>query len=420
MEPTRFTTTLREHVRRKIELLRETDIVVGVPAYYSAPYIVHVIQTIIKGLNEYYPGYRALVMISDGGSTDDTREVANLVTVDSFHINKIVTIYRGMPGKGTGLKAIFEAADFLKAKAVAVFDSDLISITPEWIKNVLEPIFLGYDYVAPDYRRYKLDGTITNTIAYNLTRALYGCRIRQPIGGDFGISAPLVRRYLQEEVWETDVARFGIDIWMTTTAIVEGYRICQTRLGAKIHGEKDPTADLGPMFRQVVGTTFQLMDQNERYWRNVTGSQPVPSFGVYTGSQPKEFIIDHDALIDYFRTGYRNFRGVWRNVIMEGDYEIIRQLARNGARDRFRMPIETWVRMVYCYAGAFHATPRQRFKLLDTLIPLYYGRVASLVNELKDKDGDAAEEHFETQAFMFETLKDHLRAVWTRKEIRNG
>jgi len=105
---------------------------------------------------------------------------------------------------------------------------------------------------------------------------------------------------------------------------------------------------------------------------------------------------------------------------MEGDYEIIRQLARNGARDRFRMPIETWVRMVYCYAGAFHATPRQRFKLLDTLIPLYYGRVASLVNELKDKDGNAAEEHFETQAFMFETLKDHLRAVWTRKEIRNG
>jgi len=132
MEPIRFTTTLREHVRRKIELLRETDIVVGVPAYYSAPYIVHVIQTIIKGLNEHYPGYRALVMISDGGSTDDTREVANLVTVDSFHINKIVTIYRGMPGKGTGLKAIFEAADFLKAKAVAVFDSDLISITPEW------------------------------------------------------------------------------------------------------------------------------------------------------------------------------------------------------------------------------------------------------------------------------------------------
>ena len=51
---------------------------------------------------------------------------------------------------------------------------------------------------------------------YPLTRALYGQRIRQPIGGDFGMSRPLVRHYLAQPVWDTDVARFGIDIWMTT------------------------------------------------------------------------------------------------------------------------------------------------------------------------------------------------------------
>ena len=50
------------------------------------------------------------------------------------------------------------------------------------------------------------------------------------------------------------------------------------------------------------------------------------------------------------------------------------------------LPIETWVRIVYRYADAFHSTPRQRIKVLDTMIPLYYARVASLVNELKDKD----------------------------------
>ena len=39
--------------------------------------------------------------------------------------------------------------------------------------------------------RHKYDGTITNTIVYPLTRALYGKRIRQPIGGDFGFSGRL-------------------------------------------------------------------------------------------------------------------------------------------------------------------------------------------------------------------------------------
>jgi len=49
----------------------------------------------------------------------------------------------------------------------------------------------GWDHVAPLYVRHRNDGTITNSIAYPLTAALYGTRIRQPIGGDFGFSGRL-------------------------------------------------------------------------------------------------------------------------------------------------------------------------------------------------------------------------------------
>ena len=45
-----------------------------------------------------------------------------------------------------------------------------------------------------------------------MTRALYGQRVRQPIGGDFGFSGRLAEFYLKQDVWETHVARFGIDI----------------------------------------------------------------------------------------------------------------------------------------------------------------------------------------------------------------
>jgi len=92
-----------------------------------------------------------------------------------------------------------------------------------------------------------------------LTRALFGKRIRQPIGGDFAISKDVAKFYVEQDVWDTDVAHFGIDIWMTINAITQGFRICQTNLGTKIHDAKDPGQHLGPMFRQVLSALFTLM-----------------------------------------------------------------------------------------------------------------------------------------------------------------
>jgi len=183
MNEKRFSTALRDYVREKIERLGHADIVVGIPSYLSDNSILHVLKTISKGLERYYHDAKALVIVSDGGSTDDTREIARSYDQKSFNIEKIVTIYRGIPGKGSALRAVFEAAKFLKPWAVAIFDSDLASISTKWIQNIIDPIKNDYDLVCPDYNRYKLDATITNTMAYNLTRALYGVSIRQPIGG---------------------------------------------------------------------------------------------------------------------------------------------------------------------------------------------------------------------------------------------
>jgi glycosyltransferase involved in cell wall biosynthesis len=415
----RFSTALREHVRERIEQLGYADIVVGIPSYSSGSNIQHVCGTILKGLEKYHRDSKAVIMISDGGSTDDTRELAGAVETNSYNVEKIVTIYRGVPGKGSGLRAVFEVAYFLKARAAAVFDSDLISITPEWVRNILDPIFQGYDYVAPDYNRYKLDATITNTIAYNLTRALYGCKIRQPIGGDFGMSLALIKHYLDQDVWESDVAKFGIDIWMTTSAIVGGFRICQAKLGAKIHDRKDPSTDLGPMFRQVVGTTFQLMEHYDSFWQKVRGSADVPSLGSYVDEEPAPFEIDQESLIEYFRIGFSNFGGLWDKFVERKDYRIIRNLARNAGKEDFNLPIDSWVRIVYRYADAFHSAPRQRFKILDTMIPLYHARVASLINELKNRNREQAEEHFDAQALEFENNKDYLLKLW-KKGGRHG
>jgi glycosyltransferase involved in cell wall biosynthesis len=404
----RFSTALRDYARRQVEHLGNADIVVGIPSYYSDESLAHVIQTVAAGLDQHYPDKKSLIIVADGGSTDDTREVAQSVEGHHFNIDLLVTIYRGIPGKGSAFRAIFEAAKYLRASGVALFDSDLKSIKPGWVRNILAPVFKGYDFVAPDYSRYKFDGTITNTIAYNLARALYGVNIRQPIGGDFGMSSSMVSHCLNQDVWDSDIAKFGVDIWLTITAITGGFRICQTRLGAKIHGEKDPAADLGPMFREVVGTIFTLLDKDRSYLEKVSKTINTPIFGEAVGEEPVPFEVNLEKLVDYFRIGMKNFGPVWANIIEEEDYATVKKLALIRNLKNFELPTETWVRIVYRYAAYFCKAKRQRFKILDTLIPLYNARVASLILILQEKNQAAAEEFYDSQAKVFESNREYL------------
>ncbi|MDO8636940.1 MAG: glycosyltransferase, partial [Dehalococcoidia bacterium] len=225
-----YNTALRGYTSKRIEEIESADILIGIPCYNNELTIAHVIQMVSHGLAKHYNEQRSVIFIADGGSTDDTREAAREFEIKPWQ-EKIVSIYRGSAGKGTALRSIFEAAKRLSVQACAVVDSDLRSITSDWVQYLLDPVISKkYQFVAPVYLRHKYDGTITNNIVYNLTRALYGKRIRQPIGGDFALSRDVARFYSDQDVWGTDVARYGIDIWMTTNAITQGFSICQSNL----------------------------------------------------------------------------------------------------------------------------------------------------------------------------------------------
>ena len=90
------------------------------------------------------------------------------------------------------------------------------------------------------------------------------------------MSGDLVRHYLAQDDWTPDISKFGIDIWMTTHALTGGFAVCQARLGAKVHDPKDPGADLGPMFRQVVGTILRLAAATPTRGCPIHGSHDVP------------------------------------------------------------------------------------------------------------------------------------------------
>ncbi|TFH62080.1 MAG: glycosyltransferase [Candidatus Zixiibacteriota bacterium] len=413
---------LTETSQRVVARLGKADIIIGIPSFNNDGTIGHVVRAVQAGLAKYFPGSKSVIVNADGGSKDGTREVVQRAAIEdlsSILISgkgdlpfRFATPYHGIPGKGSAFREIFAIASELNVRACAVVDSDLRSITPEWIELLVKPILQGtHDYVAPLYKRHKYDGTITNNIIYPLTRALYGKPVRQPIGGDFGFSGSLAKFYLSKNVWETDVARYGIDIWMTTTAIANDFRVCQAFLGAKIHDPKDPAADLSSMLMQVVGATFDLMEEYESVWKQVRGSESISTFGFQyeVGVEPLQ--VNLDGMLQRFRLGLKELRDIWKIFI---DHESIESLqsAAETDNENVRISDETWVRIIYAFAIAYRRRLLSREHLLKSLTPLYLGKVASFVEEAKDMTAGEVEARIEMLCVTYEKSKSLLIDGW--------
>jgi hypothetical protein len=408
-------------VEERVHGIGRADLLVGIPSFNNAATIGHVVRAIAAGINKYFSEHRAVIVNSDGGSTDGTREMvhsAEFASPDAILVNhpltpvhKIVTPYHGIPGKGSAFRTIFTIARRLDVKACAVVDSDLRSITPEWVQLLLGPVVQGgFDFVAPLYLRHKYDGTITNSIVYPLTRALYGKEIRQPIGGDFGFSGRLASHYLSKPVWETDVARFGVDIWMTTTALAEEFRVCQAFLGAKIHDAKDPGADLASMFVQVVSSVFDQMEAYATKWAAVTTAEPVPLFGFPHGVGLEPVYVNVERMTSIFLQGVRDLGEVWQLAVSPETLAEIAALAE--AAGPVRVPDSLWVRIVYDFAVAYHRRALPREQLLQSLVPLYLGRTASFVLQTASSTAAEVEDVIRRLADEFVRQKGYLRERW--------
>jgi hypothetical protein len=381
--------TLDERLASGLTKIGSADVVVGIPSFRNAATIGYVATTAAKGLREHFPGARVAIVNADGGSEDGTPD---RVVEGALGVPVAVGRYIGPPGKGSAFRAIFTAVGILGARACAVVDSDLRSITPEWIGRLLTPVTKGdTDYVTPLYARHKHDGTITNSVAYPLTRALYGLRIRQPIGGEFGFRANLATAFLEQPVWNTDVARFGIDIFMTTTAIARSARVAQAFLGAKVHDPKDPAADLGPMFTQVVGTLFRMASENEAAWSKTRGSKDVPIIGDPMPVEPEAVPADPARLREKYAAGKGEHESTWREIL--------------SAPVPSTIDAKAWARVVFDHLAAALRRPEASEQIARSLLPLYQLRTASFIEEVRDMTTTQSETVIEDGARVMEEEK---------------
>ncbi len=402
--------------------VRSADIIVGIPSYNEADCIAVPTDTASRGLETYFPHASSVIINVDNNSPDGTREA--FMSTPTKVPKVYISTPAGVRGKGNNVRNLFKAAVELNARAVAMIDADLQSITPQWILHLVEPLMGRFDYVSPIYLRHKYDGTITNHIAYPMVRTLGGLRVRQPIGGDFGFSGRAARAFLAEKHWTDRVGSFGIDIWMTTISVARRFNICQAFLGTpKIHRTKDPAGELSPMFKEVVSTLFDLMIDFEYLWKYVGESRPSSIYGFGQGMDqtPPPVEVSTDTLFASFQRGWANHRELWREINPPAVFREIEALAAIDDEASMSYPSSLWARIIFNFAVAYKgACEHDRERIMDALVPFYHSRVLSFVNKTRDFDAREAEEYLEQIQRVFEAEKYYLIERWDRAKSVDG
>src|SRR5437867_8154260 len=126
--------SLEERTETQIREIAQADILVGIPSFNNSSTIGHVVKAVIAGLAKYFPEYRAVLVNSDGGSTDGTPDVVAKASVDlgvmlmtdrQSVLHRIITPYKCMTGKGSACRTILDVARRLGVKGCEVMEADV-------------------------------------------------------------------------------------------------------------------------------------------------------------------------------------------------------------------------------------------------------------------------------------------------------
>ena len=377
----------------------QADIVVGLASFNEADSIDYPTQQASLGLKKYYPDHTSCILNCDNHSPDGTDGVFLGTETD---VPKIyVTTPPDTPGKGYNFENMFRKVIELDADVLVCLDADLLSVTPEWVKNFTDPILAGFDMVNPIYSRHKYDGTITNSICYPLVYGLFCRNVRQPIGGDFAISREFAE-HLIKQPWHRTTEEYGIDIFMTMNSILGDFNICETGLGAKVHKPSAPK--LGPMFIQVVSTAFLTVIRNFDKWKDLKSINQPPLYGMRHMDPPQDLNVDRTAIEKQARDSFAGSQALLEQNLSPDLYKDLAAMFSDGIID---ISPEQWTTSVFDMIAAFRDAD-DKIALVESLKGLYFGRALSFMNKTWDLRTEEAEEEIVAGAELFHAKRGYL------------
>lgn len=311
-------------------------------------------------------------------------------------------------------QAIFSLANKLGARACTVLGTDAAfqneSITAEKLTLLLGPGMEGrFDLVMPLYTMQPFDDLLNKSILYPLTRALYGQRVRNPLGNEFQVSVRLLQKISSNAARDSARQQARL-LWLASIAANQNLKICQVHLGAK-RPPSHEGIELSGALAQLAGPLFTDMEDNAAFWQRVRGSHEVPTFGNAETSVDPVDAVDVSRMVDAFQLGMRNLREIWSLILPPVTLLELMKLSRLSP-DEFQMPGALWARIVYDFALAHRLRNIHRTHLFGALTPLYLGWAASYAVELNRAGMAVAEERVEQLAIAYEAEKPYLLSRW--------
>ena len=392
-----------------------TAIVVGVPSCNHAGTVASVLRTAQAGLGEFFSEQSSLLVSADARSSDGTREQIRGLRPENPLLRELGPADGGAASPGVEvreLRMILELAHEVRARACLVLDASVTSMSADWVAHLVHPIIdEPFDMVVPCFARHKLDGAISNGIVYPLTRALYGKRVRQPLGSVFALSGRLVERFLARRVWDIDVSALATDARALSEAICGEFAVCQAFLGPAEHAGSGPSLDLSSILAGVLGSVFDEMNHNVAFWQKVRGSEPVRWFGTpveIAGNPPP---ADAHKMWESFRLGCRTLQDVWSVVLPPATLLALKYLAQEEVAGA-PLADDLWARIVYDFALGYRLHVMNRGHLLRALTPLYLGWLASFVREMAAAPSQDVERRVQQLSMVYEVQKPYLISRW--------
>jgi hypothetical protein len=411
---------MHPEAQRHLKRIGQADLVIGIPTYRNATTVGMVIQTALDEVMADLGDLRTVLINADAAPSHGTRQaVADATAYASIPV--VTGGYTGTLGRGNAVRAILQAALALNARAVVVLDAHTTSITSDWVATLARPVLEGQvNLMMPCYRWPLPSGGLSDLIFYPLTRARWGFDLRQPGAGDCAISPALAQASVERDVWETEVAAAGFEVWLSTLALTEGpdpksgeqWRVGQANLGEKSYVPRTHRTHFSLLFRQAVGTLLRQVQLRQAVWQAMPAIQPIPMFpGSPTSPAEPVPVPDTTPLIDALMVGWTEHRALWQRILTPINLAAIEALAAQPV-ERFAFPPDLWAHVVYDFAVVYNKGERDPDRIVDSLLPLYQGRLASFWHEVAGLMPVGREGTVAAQAAEFEEARDYLRQRW--------
>jgi hypothetical protein len=385
------------------------DLVVGILAESDS----NAIEKVCDALRRL-PGPLRIAVLHDDqqqgpatANSEATQEHAFVFHVPSLLAKRDAPV-TGILSVSETYQSVFSAAEKLQARGCCIIASKLEVATTPWAWRIAQPLFESQaDLVLPHYARRKFEGLLNASIIAPMMRALYGKRVNNPMGPDFGVSQRLFEKMLAAKAGGN---QFNSMASLTPTALCQNLQIIEVHFGSRIYPATD-WSNMSSALADVLTPVFVDMERNAPCWQRTRVSVPVRVIGEPLPLDQDSTAVDTRPMLESFQLGNRELQEIWSLVLPPATLFELRKLSRLSV-EQFRMPDELWVRIVYDFALAHRLRTISRDHLLRSMTPLYLGWVASYAHDLTVAGAMSPERRLEGLSLAYEAGKSYLVSRW--------